>query len=120
MSKSSVTYSALAGIVMFGEATRSNRVLLELDVSFALARNRPFDDVPQNVLFVVHGTVGVPPTWIVPQPGGSEPGATASKFWKKIVVWIGVPVSCVKRTTLEPCDVEIVSANSIGVPGTND
>src|SRR5580765_2322201 len=121
MSKSSVTYSP-AGIAMFGDATRSKRVGLPVPPtpSFALAWNNPFDDAPQNVLFVVHGTMFAPPAWMVAQPAGSEPAGTPLKFSEKIVVGIGVPVCCVKRTTLEPTEVEIVSASSSGVPGTND
>src|SRR5262245_55507765 len=121
MSKSRVTYSPPAGIVMLGDATRSKRVGLPVPPtpSFALAWNNPFDDVPQNVLLVVQGTVFAPPAWMVAQPAGSVPAATPLKFSEKTMVGTGVPVNCVKRTTFEPAAVEIVSANSIGVPGVN-
>src|SRR5215471_16563935 len=121
MSKSSVTYSALAGIVMFGDVTRSKRTLLvPPGPSLALAWNNPFEDVEQNVVFVVQGTVFAPPAWMVPQPAGSAPAATPLKFSEKIVVGIGVPVFCVNRTVLTSDADVTVSANSIGVPATND
>src|SRR5438105_493387 len=121
MSKSSVTYSPLDGIEMFGDAARSKRTgLPPLGPSFALMWNNPFDDVPQNVPLVVHGTVFAPPAWMVVQPAGSVPGATPLKFSEKTVVATGVPVCCVKRAIVEPCGEEIVSASSMGVPATND
>src|SRR5690242_19916515 len=98
-----VTYSALAGIVILGDATRSKRVRLLPVVSFALMWNNPFEAVPQNVLLVVQGTVGVPPTWIVPQPAGSDPVGVLSKFSEKIVVATGVPVFCVNNRLVLPC-----------------
>src|SRR5262245_53107948 len=118
MSKSRVTYCAFDGTVILGEATRSNRTGVVVP-SFALTWNNAFDAVPQNVLLVVHGTVGVPPTWIVAHPAGRNPGLTPLKFSEKIVVGTGVPVFCVNSKVVEPCAVETFSENSILVPGTN-
>src|SRR5258708_38156746 len=101
--------------MIFGEATRSNRTGVPVPPvpSFALTWKSAFDAVPQNVLFVVHGTVGVPPTCIVVHPAGSNPGPTPSKFSVKIVVETGVPVFCVKGKVTEPCAVDTFSENSI-------
>src|ERR1700720_3832110 len=103
---------------MLGDATRSKRVGLPPSPSFALTWNSAFEVVPQNVLLVVHGTVLLPPAWIVVHPAGSDPGATPLKFWAKIVVETGVPVFCVKGPVVEPWSVVTFSKNSIFVPGT--
>src|SRR4051794_37048758 len=94
---------------MFGLNTRSKRM-----DGFSLW-NRAFE--PMNVLLVVHGTVGIPPTCTAVQPAGSVPGATPSKFWEKIVVGIGVPVSSVVSRVAAPWLLASCTASSIGVPG---
>src|SRR6202011_5182659 len=78
-SKSSVTYSALAGTLNDGLNSRSKRVLRvggPAVPSFAFVWNAAFE--PMNVADVVHGTVfwlAVPPC-AVDHPAGRVPGAT--------------------------------------------
>src|SRR3954466_8653675 len=100
---------------MFGLNTRSKRID---DVGHAVAAGdshslwkRAFE--PVNVLLVVHGTVGVPPTCEAVQPAGSVPGETLSKFWEKMVVATGVPVSRVVSRVEEPALVVSCNASSI-------
>src|ERR1700682_1428190 len=102
---------------MLGDATRSKRV--GSAASLASTWKSAFDAVPQKELLVVHGTVFVPPWWIVVQPAGKVPGATPLKSSENTVAATGVPVSSLNRSVVLPPPLVVTARErSIRAPGT--